>query len=87
MCISISCFRDRIFASKTSGSQFFLHFKNQCFLDLLNAYIQQADISHDFSTSRRSFSSASKNIKSGINILRMVKNGLIGKNTLNKKMR
>ena len=66
---------------------FFLHFKNQCFLNLLNAYIQQADISHDFSTSRRSFSSVSKNIKSGINILRMVKNGLIGKNTLNKKMR
>lgn len=87
MCISISCFRDRIFASKTSGSHFFLHFKNQCFLDLLNAYIQQADISHDFSTSRRSFSSVSKNIKSGINILRMVKNGFIGKNTLNKKMR
>ena len=64
---------------------FFLHFKNQCFLDLLNAYIQQADISHDFSTSRRSFSSASKNIKSGM--AKMVKNGLIGKNTLNKKMR
>ena len=85
MCISISCFRDRIFASKTSGSQFFLHFKNQCFLDLLNAYIQQADTSHDFSTSRRSFSSASKNIKSGM--VKMVKNGLIGKNTLNKKMR